>query len=349
MKKIFLILAIMLTLTSYGQFNRWALSAEYGNQMVDDKTAVNVDYFYHTGIGVRYNINDIFAVGVTGGYDNTALTESTNVNAYDFQYKRINAEGYINAFKLLGLHSRYATVLFHGGAGTSFMNGGGFKQTVTNIRGGGTLLVKVTKRLALTGDFSTTSNINQTMKFNGSGTSVNTGVNSNISNASVGLTFYLDNKKENHADWYVKPVVVPVVNNVTNVTENSYPLTENEFNVFIKKYNDTQPSSEFVFFLHDKCDIRETELNAIYKVYTLLDEHSDWKLSIKGFASPTSSSIEYNQTLSESRTNELLNKFVDMGIDKSRITIESYGKDTLRSNQNVHDVARRVELIVKRK
>lgn len=348
MKKIFILALMLTTLTSYGQFNRWSLSAEYGNQMVDDKTAVNVDRLYHTGIGVRYNINDMFAIGVTGGYDNTSLVEGTSTYEYDFQYARINAEGYINAFKLLGLHSRYATVLFHGGIGTSYMNGGGFEQKVTNVRGGGTLLVKLNKRFALTGDFSTTSNINQPMKFNGSGASVNTGVNSNINNASIGLTFYLDNKKETHADWYVKPEVIPVVNNVTNVTENSYPITENEFNLYMKKYNDTQPSSEFVFFLHDKCDIRETELNAIYKVYTQLNEHSDWKLLIKGFASPTSSSSEYNQVLSENRSNELLNKFIDMGIDKSRISIESYGKDIPRSNQNVHDVARRVELIVKK-
>jgi len=351
MKKIILILAfLMLTVTSYGQFSKWSVSGEYGNQMVGDKTAVQVDQFNHFGLGLRYNISEIVGIGLTGAYDNTSLSEDDGLTEYDFKYSRVNAEGYVNVFKWVDVYSKRFTVLVHGGPGISFINGNDYKQDVLNFRGGATLLYKVTDRLALMGDFSTTSNVNQTMKLDGSGPSVNTGINSNVTNASIGLTFYLGKKEKlPHADWYVKPEVIPVVNNLTEVTNNTYPVTEyNEENIIdiINNYNAIQPISEYVFFDHDEYDIRDTELNAIYKVYTELIKNDDYNLIIKGWASPTSSTDEYNKELSENRSNRLYNKFIDMGIDSLRIDFESYGKDFNKLPENVHDVARRVELIV---
>jgi len=167
MKKIILILAlVMLSVTTYGQeFNKWALSGEFGNQMVGDKTAVIVDEFNHFGLGLRYNINEIVGVGLTGGYDFTSLSEELKSGSfgpeYDFEYGRVNLEGYINAFKAVDLYSKRWTVLFHGGTGLSFIKSDGIrydyenirdgksynefnnKETVVNIRGGGTLLYKI--------------------------------------------------------------------------------------------------------------------------------------------------------------------------------------------------------------
>lgn len=369
MKKIFLILAlVMLSVTTYGQdYNRWAISGEYGNQMVGDKTAVSVDNFHHFGAGIRYNFNEIVGVGVTGAHDLTSLVEEFEQGGYgtpyDFEYSRINLEGYINAFKAVDLYSKNWTVLFHGGPGVGFIKGdspefGTNKETVINIRGGATLLHKISKRLVVYGDFSTTSNIEQKLKFDGSGVKTNTGMSSNISNISFGLKLYLGKRDKNdkvkeHADWYQKPVVVPVVNN--NVTKNEYitnshviNFTQEEFNEYYETYLLLNPQSQFVFFNHDKFDIKDTELNAIYKVYTQLEQNENWTLVIKGFASPTTSSDAYNIKLSENRSNALYQKFVDMGIDKSRISFESYGKDKKRSKENVFDVARRVELIVKK-
>jgi OmpA-OmpF porin, OOP family len=362
MKKLILILALlMLSITTYGQeYNKWAVSGEFGNQMIGDKTAISVDNFYHFGAGVRYNLNEIVGVGLTGGFDSTMLVEELELggfgSAYDFEYTRINAEGYLNAFKAVDLYSKNWTVLFHGGPGVGLIKSdspefGENRETVLNLRGGVSLLYKVSKRVALYGDFSTTSNVQQKQKFDGSGRKTNNGMSSNISNVSVGLKFYLGKKGKEHADWYQKPEVVPVVNNVVNeyITNNQeIKFTQKEFNEYYETYLSLNPQSQFVFFDHDKYNVKETELNAIYKVFAQLDENSSWKLVIKGFASPTSSSDEYNQKLSENRSNELFQKFVDMGIDKSRISFEAFGKDKKRSKEFVHDVARRVELIVKK-
>ena len=367
MKKIILILAlVMLSITTYGQdFNRWAISGEIGNQLVADKTAVSVDNFIHFGIGARYNVNELVGFGVTAGFDSTSLFEEifTDDGAffgpeYNFDYARINAEAYVNAFKVVDLYSKRWTVLFHGGPGISRISTKGDRlddlesltsfrhnETLFNLRGGATLLYKISPKFVLYGDVSTTSNINQQYKFNGGGNVSNTGINANITNVSVGLTVYLGDKDKEHADWYVPEPVTPTITNVTTVNE--YPKTEIT-QIIEKPCNcKTEPTSEYVFFDHDKHNIKETELNAIYKVYAELDNNPAFKLVIKGYASPTSSSDEYNQKLSERRSNTLYKKFVAMGIDGSRITFESFGKDKERSQEFVHDVARRVELLVK--
>jgi OOP family OmpA-OmpF porin len=358
MKKILILIAIVFATTTVAaqDYNKWALSAEFGNQMVGDKTAVSVDNFSHFGLGVRYNINEIVGVGVTGGYDFTSLSEEFEGSfgpEYDFEYGRVNVEGYLNAFKVVDLYSKRWTVLFHGGTGLSFIKGNETnKERVLNLRGGATLLYKLSPRLAAYADFSTTSNINQTKKFDGSGVITNTGMSSNVSNISVGLTLYLgkkdkDGKRKEHADWYVAEPIVPIINNVTNVNE--YPTKTITKIVTEECSCDTEPVSEYVFFDHDEYVIRATELNAIYKAFASLDENADYRLDIRGFASPTSSSSEYNQTLSENRTNALKVKLVGMGLDESRITTSSYGKDLDRSNEVVHDIARRVELLIIRK
>lgn len=367
MKKLILILAlIMLSITTYGQdFNRWAVSGEVGNQLVSDKTAVSVDNYVHFGISGRYNVNEIVGFGLTAGYDNTSLSDEIFTEQgsyfgpeYDFEYWRVNAEAYVNAFKVVDLYSKRWTVLFHGGPGVSHISTNGDRldkfdylvpfnhnETVFNLRGGATLLFKISPKVVAYADVSTTSNINQKYRFDGGNKVSNTGVNVNITNVSVGLTMYLGKKGKEHADWYVAEPIKPTVTHVTTI--NDYPVTE--VTKIIEKPCDckTEPTSEYVFFDHDKFDIKETELNSIYKVFAELDNNPTFKLVIKGYASPTSSSDEYNLKLSENRSNILFKKFVAMGIDESRITFEYFGKDKERKDEFVHDVARRVELLVK--
>jgi outer membrane protein OmpA-like peptidoglycan-associated protein len=80
-----------------------------------------------------------------------------------------------------------------------------------------------------------------------------------------------------------------------------------------------------------------------------LRQDSTLTLVIKGWASPTSSSADYNLQLSKTRAGVVKNKYVDMGLDASRITLDYKGKDYNYSVDNVYDVARRVELILIRK
>ena len=379
MKKILILIAVLFaTITINAQdYNRWAINGEFGNQMVADESAVSNNEFNHFGLGVRYNLNELVGIGVTGGYDFTSLQEEYIIDGvtgydspYDFEYGRVNLEGYLNAFKIVDLYSKRWTILFHGGPGISFIKSNGnrlldgdetfedfnHKETVLNLRGGVSLLFKVSRNLAAYGDFSLTSNVNQRDRFNGNPNEVvtNAGMSSNIANVSVGLTFYLGKKGggKEHADWYVSEPIVPVINNnvTKNVTNNPVVnFTQEEFNEYYESYVSLQPISEYVFFDHDVDVIDETDnaaKNAIYKIFAQLTKNPTWELSILGYASPTSSTFEYNQKLSERRTKGIKEKLVLAGLDESRIITGSYGKDVRRNDEKVHDIARRVELLI---
>ena len=354
MKKLILIIAVLLfSITSQAQFNKWSVSGEYGIHLVSDESSTLGNEFSNFGLGVRYNFSPTVGVGLTGAYNDIDLIDFDGKDV-NLDFTRFNLEAYVNAFDILDLENDHVTLLFHGGPGLSILNTNNDYNTAgVNLRGGATLLYKLNSKLALTADFSTTGNLKQPRTLDGSYPATITGINSLVSTASVGLTFYLDKKEKEHADWYQKPDVAPIINETKVVNEyvTNNPVinfTQEEFNEYYETYLTLNPQSQFVFFDHDKFDIRETELNAIYKVYTQLEKNETWTLVIKGFASPTSSSDEYNQKLSDNRSKELFQKFVDMGIDESRISFEAYGKDKARSSENVFDVARRVELIVKK-
>ena len=336
----------MTSITSYGQdFNRWALEAEIGGNRINDEASASKTGGLHLGLGLRYSFNEIVSAGLTVSFDTEELSNDFTYNSTDFKYFRANVEGYIDAFNILDLNNQFMTVLFHGGPGVSLIKtDNDYDQTLMNVRGGLTALFKFNERLAFKADFSTTANLNQSNSLDGFDANTNVGITSTLHNFSAGLVFYLDKKKERHADWSEKEEVADITN-ITNVTN---PVTEITKEITIEKVCEcnTEPVSEYVFFDHDEYVIRATELNAIYKAFASLDENADYRLDIRGFASPTSSSSEYNQTLSENRTNALKVKLVEMGLDESRITTSSYGKDLDRSNEVVYDIARRVELLI---
>jgi outer membrane protein OmpA-like peptidoglycan-associated protein len=357
MKKIVILVALILMSTlSYGQYNKWAVEAEVGTFEMNLPTglvsanALGQDG-YHLGVAGRYNFNPKFGVGLVGGFNNLSV-ERDNMPNLELNYYRADVEAYINIFKMLDLNPKWFTMLVHGGVGMSWIDAeDGLNENIENLSGGVTGLFKVSNRMALKLDFTTTGNIGQTKTIFGDYDSQNSGISSTVHDLSVGVVVYFGKKKENkdklqpHADWYVAPVVEPTIINTYNKTV--YPKTF-VTNVIEKTCDCEFVQNEYVFFDHDKFNIKDTELNAIYKVYEVLMLNKDFTLIIKGWASPTSSSDDYNLKLSENRSNEVYQKYIDMGIDGERIRFESFGKDHKYDEQTVHDVARRVELLLVR-
>jgi len=357
MKNIIIVALLLLsTSLSFGQkdYNRWALGAEFGAHSVGDQSAVVTDQFNHYGLSARYSINPIVSLGVTGGFDNLTLQDlAGDVN--ETNYYRISSELFIDVFDILDLQNNVFTMLAHGGAGYSLIRSDkpndyrrwfydSYREDVVSLTGGVTGLFKLTRSLALSLDARITSNLSQDRTLDNYMDIANAEVNSTLTNFSVGITWYpskKDNDKE-HADWYVEPAVVPVVNNITQVTE----VREITKTVVAPATNCECVVQEFVFFDHDKSVIREEALNAITKVYTYLSENEDSKLKIYGFASPTQSSAEYNLKLSERRGEAVTTKLEEMGISRTRIEIIPEGKDYKYTKEMMHDIARRVELII---
>lgn len=341
MKQILFILTLCIGLVSNAQYNKWALGADFGVHAVGDQSALVTDAFNHYGITARYSLNPTVSVGVSGGYDNLTLMDLDDYVS-ETNYARINAEGFIDVFDILDLYSNTVTILAHGGPGYSWIRNDRYDDEVFNLSGGATALFRITDNFAATLGARVTSNITQDKTLDGFMPVINADVNSTVTNFTVGVTFYPGKKKEKtvHADWYVPPTPVYT----TNVINNNYITREYVRN--ITESNCDCDVVEFVFFDHDKSVLLETSHNALVKVAKIMKENSKAELWLKGFASATQSSAEYNLKLSNKRARAVYDKLETMGVDMNRVGITSVGKDYDWADESLHDVSRRVELLI---
>jgi outer membrane protein OmpA-like peptidoglycan-associated protein len=345
MKKVLILALIMLTSTlSFGQgdFNKWAVSGEFGVHAVSDQSALVTDMFNHYGVGVRYNINEIVGVGLRGGLDNIHL-ETIEGDYVNMDYKRVNMEASISLFEILRLRHKNINFLLHGGPGIAFVDTNtGYEGRMMNVTGGMTALVKLSSSLAFQIDYTSSVHLSQDRTLDGAFDINNAGINSVVDNLSAGFVVYFGKKNREHADWYVpEPIepIVPVINNITQVTEvrEITKVVEQKCDCIIR---------EFVFFEHDKFEVLQSERNSITQIVKYLTDNPDAKLLINGYASPTKSSADYNLELSSKRINAVVAKLELMGIPSSRIKTFAGGKDFNYSDEDIQEMGRRVELII---
>lgn len=348
MKKLLIIMVLLMGVSMHSQdFKNWSLELEYGNHYLNDRSAQSVQSFGETftqiGILSRYNFNRTVGLGVKYNFnhlrliahDGTELSGDTN---------RLSLEAYVDLWDVVTLDkvSQYWTLLGHIGPGVIWVQ----DETVATMNGGLTLLRKISPHFAAKLDYSLTGLINQKRTWDGLYKATAEGITSQIHSFSLGLVWYPAVKKRKrdlpeHADWYMPETLCPadttIVNNyVKNITQVTKVIKEGYKPIY----------REFVFFDHDKSKIRKSELNAIYQTYITLVGNPKRKVKVIGWASNTSSSAEYNQKLSEKRCEKVIIKLLDMGLSHKQILIDPNGKDYHLDDENVHDLARRVELLI---
>lgn len=346
MRSIIFIAVLLISTLSFGQteekpFNQWALELELGGHSL-----VAADYygddFIHVGVLARHNFNRTFGLGLRVGLDAFEVTRDSDDSTFNGTYTSLNLEAIVDLFDVVSLHSEKFTILAHGGPGVAFT-----KDTFFNLSGGFTGLYKIGQNSAVKLDYTMHGNYNQgiTNEFgvvehlNGLSTIVNT--------FSVGVAFYLGDKP-NHADWHPDECCGGEV----IIHQGDTTIVNNYQTLITKVIKETYEPvlQEFVFFNHDSDKInkkllsRTDALNAIYQTYNALELFPNKRVLVIGWASATSSSEEYNQALSERRCMSIRQKLLDMGIEDDRILIDSYGKDYHLDKENVHDLARRIEM-----
>ena len=220
MKKIIFSILLFGAITANAQekdYNQWSVEAEAGVHKVTTPFAPGyataTPSLWQGGLGVRYMINEKFGFKVDGGYNN--ISDSDDSQEFETEYYRASLQGVVNLGNVLDFRSWTNTfnVLLHAGAGYSAhkpkspiaLQG---KDQMLNFIVGITPQIKLTDRLALTGDLSVINHVRQSVTWDGTQSLSSTlsnnqsrGFNGTIVNANVGLTFYLG-KKAIHADWY---------------------------------------------------------------------------------------------------------------------------------------------------
>ncbi|RKR05896.1 OOP family OmpA-OmpF porin [Flavobacterium sp. 90] len=189
-------------------YNKWSIELNGGvNKPVRAMTpgySSETLGLFHTDLGVRYMFNPKFGLKLDVGYDQ--LQERNDTPEFDSKYYRASLQGVVNLGRALNFETWTNTfgLLAHGGFGVSQLsNDDGFdgKDYMAHGIMGLTGQVRLSNRVALTGDLTGIINGRQNHNFDGHGVPVNSSLEGVLLNASVGLTFYLG-KNEKHADWY---------------------------------------------------------------------------------------------------------------------------------------------------
>ncbi|UJP65588.1 OmpA family protein [Mongoliitalea daihaiensis] len=227
MKKIILSTLIASTLAIGAQaqddFNKWSIEVSGGfNKPMAPLTAgflsptLNIG---HADLGVRYMFNEKFGAKVDYGFGSFSEA-SGNSPSFSTNYFRANLSGVANLGRIMGWESfsRRVSLLGHLGGGFGNVRPqenqfNDFTDRVYNIKLGFTGQVKLSERIALTGDITTISNGRQTVTFDGASAILPTTMTGGNNNGffgpaatwwtgTLGLTFYLGSK-DTHADWYI--------------------------------------------------------------------------------------------------------------------------------------------------
>lgn len=189
-------------------YNRWSIELNGG--LNKPLRAITPGYStetaspFHADLGVRYMFNPKFGLKLDVGYDQ--FQERDNTPEFDSKYYRASLQGVINLGRALNFETWTNTfgLLAHGGFGVSQLsNDDGFdgKDYMAHGIMGLTGQVRLSNRIALTGDLTGIVNGRQNNNFDGHGLTTTGSLHGVLLNASVGLTFYLG-KNEKHADWY---------------------------------------------------------------------------------------------------------------------------------------------------
>ena len=187
-------------------YNKWSVELAGGlNKPMRPMTAgyrTAVTSVYVADLGVRYMFNNKFGLKADFGYNN--FKEGENSVGFDSKYYRADLQGVANLGRIMSFETWTNTLglLGHAGFGLGFgeANNVGGTDKMGNFIAGITGQIKLSNRIALTGDFTTILNAKQNRTFDGASSVTSPGFGGVLFNGTVGLTVYLG-KNLKHADW----------------------------------------------------------------------------------------------------------------------------------------------------
>ena len=189
-------------------YNKWSVELAGGlNKPMRPMTAgyrTAVTSAYVADLGVRYMFNNKFGLKADFGYN--SFKEGENSIGFDSKYYRADLQAVANLGRIMSFETWTNTLglLGHAGFGLGFGESDNFSGTdrMGNFIAGVTGQIKLSNRIALTGDFTTILNAKQNRTFDGASTIGSPGFGGVLFNGTVGLTVYLGGN-EKHADWVI--------------------------------------------------------------------------------------------------------------------------------------------------
>jgi OOP family OmpA-OmpF porin len=354
--------------TTSDHFNKWSI--EFAGGLNKPQKPFSDGYFTSTpspwvgDFGVRYMFNNKFGLKADFGYN--SLTSKNNSLDFDSKYYRVDLQAVANLGRIMNFETWTNTVglLGHAGFGYSQLRNDNFRgaDEMGNFIAGVTGQIKLSNRLALTGDFSTIFNASQDRSFDGAYLPQNRGFSGLIFNGTVGLNVYLG-KNTKHADWTVisenldlsayDNKIADLENQIKTIGDRKPAVVEKqvsgpapvEKDLIKNMINDKYFS---VYFDFNKSTPAETSTAALDVVLTYLKNNPSSSVDLLGYADQVGKS-EYNQKLSLARANNVKTILEKAGIASSRINVIAEGADTTiaKDSEEARRLARRVTFRVK--
>lgn len=376
MKKSVIILAFALGLTgvnaqtetnSSNNYNKWSI--EFAGGVNKPQKPFSDGYFTSTpspwvgDFGVRYMFNNKFGLKADVGYN--SFKGKNNSLDFDSKYYRVDLQAVANLGRIMNFETWTNTIglLGHAGFGYSQLRSDSFRgaDEMGNFIAGVTGQIRLSNRLALTGDFSSIFNASQDRSFDGAALPGNRGFSGLIFNGTVGLNVYLG-KNTKHADWTVisenvdlsayDNKIADLENRIKNMPEKQVivekPVTNNVVNdrdVVKDLINDKYYS---VYFDFNKATPIENSTAAIDVVLSYLRKNPSASLDIIGYADQVGKA-DYNEKLSNARAENVKKILTQSGIASSRLNVIPAGADTSiqKDSDEARRLARRVTFKVK--
>jgi len=375
MKKVIMTLAFALALTgAHAQtennsgFNKWSI--EFAGGLTKPQRPLTAGYSTDTpspwvgDLGVRYMFNNKFGLKADFGYN--SFTAKNNSLDFDSKYYRVDLQAVANLGRIMNFETWTNTfgLLGHAGFGYAQLRSDNFKgaDEMGNFIAGVTGQIRLSNRVALTGDFSTILNASQDRTFDGANVEGNRGFSGLLFNGTVGLNVYLG-KNTKHADWTVMSSnnadLTALENKVADLEEQiKNKPTQKE--IIVEKQVSAQPVDNdlikrmindkyySVYFDFNKTTPIENSTAAIDVVLNYLRKNPSASLDLVGYADQVGKA-DYNERLSNTRANNVKTIFEQAGIASSRLNVIANGADTSikKDSDEARRLARRVTFIVK--
>ena len=192
--------------TTENDYNKWSIELAGGVNKTQRPMSAN--YFtstpspYTVDLGARYMFNNKFGLKADFGYN--SFQDKNGSAAFDTKYYRADIQAVANLGRIMNFETWTNTIglLGHAGFGLSQLEdkNSSLKDKMGNFMAGVTGQIKLSNRIALTGDFTTILNAAQDVTFDAATARASRGFSGILFNGTVGVTVYLG-KNAKHADW----------------------------------------------------------------------------------------------------------------------------------------------------
>jgi OOP family OmpA-OmpF porin len=216
-------------------YNKWSI--ELAGGFNKPQRPMTAGYFtstpspYVIDLGARYMFNNKFGLKADFGYN--SFEGNDDSKSFDTKYYRADIQAVANLGRIMNFETWTQSVglLAHAGFGLAMLereDPSYLKDRMGNFMAGVTGQIKLTDRIALTGDFTTILNASQDAAFDGASTRASRGFGGILFNGTIGVAVYLG-KNTKHADWVtlVDKDVLALTDRVDNI-ENKMLDTDND-------------------------------------------------------------------------------------------------------------------------